>query len=158
LARTRQGYARHVPKGGGSRNGQARRQDVINSARLLIVDDSDDVRAGLRSLVRGEPGLEIVGEANDGKQALEACDRLQPDLVLMDVGMPVMDGLTATRVIRQKWPHMRVLLFSLSDARGYVREAGDVGAVGYVVKGTGRTEILLAIRQALAAPDGTPKH
>src|ERR671938_18216 len=88
-------------------------------ARLLIVDDHELVRASLRLLLSGEPALAIIGEATNGQEALEHCRNLQPDLVLMNLRMPIMDGLTATRLIRQAWPGTQVLLQSISESPEY---------------------------------------
>jgi DNA-binding NarL/FixJ family response regulator len=119
-------------------------------ARLLVVDDHDLARAGLRSLLGGERGVEIVGEASSGRDAVVLCRRLRPDLVLMDVRMPDMDGLTATRAIKQESPATSVILFTFYENPDYLLEALKAGVAGYLLKGSSRQEIVSAIRQVVA--------
>jgi DNA-binding NarL/FixJ family response regulator len=118
-------------------------------AQILIVDDHDLARAGVRRLLRGARDLDIVAEASTGREALELCLQLHPDLVLMDVRLADMDGLSATRSIRQAVPDTRVLLFTLYEAADYMAEALQAGAAGYVLKGASRQELLEAINRAL---------
>jgi DNA-binding NarL/FixJ family response regulator len=125
------------------RVGRARR------AQVLIVDDHDLARAGVRKLLTGAPNLEVVGEASSGHTALGMCRLLHPDLVLMDVRLADMDGLTATRIIRQASPTTRVLLFTMYEAADYSAESLRAGAAGYVLKGATRKELLTAINVAL---------
>jgi DNA-binding NarL/FixJ family response regulator len=122
---------------------------AVPVARLLIVDDHQLTRSGLRSVLAGESTLEVVGEARTGQEALTLCRRLRPDLVLMDVRMPDLDGLTATRVINQEYPGARVLLITLNENPLYLREALQAGATGYVLKGATKAEIIHAVKQAL---------
>src|SRR3954454_307509 len=119
-------------------------------ASLVIVDDPELARAGLRRLLRGARGLEVVGEAATGHEAIDLCLRLHPDLVLMDVRLSDIDGLPATRAIRQQAPDTRVLLLTMYEASDYVAEARRAAAAGYLLKGISRTELLEAIRRALA--------
>jgi DNA-binding NarL/FixJ family response regulator len=126
------------------------------TARLLIVDDHDLARAGVRKLLAGAAGLEVVGEAASGREALSLCRRLQPDLVLMDVRLPDMDGMQATGAIRAAAPRCRVLLFTLYEAADYLLGAVQAGAVGYLLKGANRRELLAAVRRALRTPSPTP--
>lgn len=116
---------------------------------MLIVDDHDLARAGLLRLLRDAPGLKVVAEASTGGEALALCRELRPDLVLMDVRLDDMDGLTATRNIREAVPTTRVLLFTMYEHADYKEEAFRAGAAGYVLKGARRSELLAAIRQAL---------
>jgi len=119
-------------------------------ARLAIVDDHDLARAGLRGMIAGERGLEIVGEAVNGRQALALCRRLRPDLVLMDVRMPDLDGLVATRAIKQECPGTSVILVTMHENADYLLEAIKAGAAGYVLKGATKRELVSAVRRVLA--------
>jgi DNA-binding NarL/FixJ family response regulator len=120
-------------------------------ARLLIVDDHALARAGMRQLLRSAHQVEIVGEAGDGREAIGMAKRLRPDLVLMDVRLPDMHGLAATRAIRAALPEISVLLITMYEAPEYASEAERAGAAGYVLKGATRRELLEALRGALRA-------
>jgi DNA-binding NarL/FixJ family response regulator len=119
-----------------------------NSVRLLIADDHALVRQGLRGVLEREPDIEIVGEAHNGREAVELCRALDPTLVLMDVRMPEMDGLEATRAIKHERPEVGVLMVTMHDNQDYVREATKAGAAGYVLKDAPRDELLGAVRRA----------
>src|SRR5215218_690000 len=103
-------------------------------ARLLLADDHELVRAGLRHMLSREQDLEVVGEATNGLEAVELCRRLKPDLVLMDVRMPQMDGLKAMRTIKAEQPEVCVLVVSTYENPEYMFEALKAGAAGYVLK------------------------
>jgi DNA-binding NarL/FixJ family response regulator len=118
-------------------------------ARLLIVDDHDLMRETTRRMLEGEPDLEVVGEAVNGRHASELCRQLRPDLVLMDVRMPEMDGLTATRAIKEEIPAISVLLVTAYESEDYRREAASAGAAGYILKDAPRQQMLEAVRKAL---------
>ena len=118
-------------------------------ARLLVTDDHDLVREGIRAMLDEEPGLEVVGEAADGQEALEACRWLQPNLVLMDVRMPRMDGLAATRAIKREFPATSILMVTMHQDSDYLFEALKAGAAGYVLKESSQEEVLDAVRQVL---------
>ncbi len=119
------------------------------SVRLLITDDHELARAGLRSLLEGERGLEIVGEASTGLEAVKMCRRLQPDVVLMDVRMPDMDGLAATRTIKQDMPGVSIVMVTMHENPDYLLEAIKAGAAGYLLKGATRKELLTTLRQVV---------
>lgn len=121
------------------------------SIRLLIADDHALVRSGLRSMLQREPGIEIVGEARNGREAVELCRSLRPDLVLMDVRMPEMDGLEATRAIKQEFPETAVLMVTMHENRDYMLEATKAGAAGYVLKDASRNELISAVRRVVDA-------
>ena len=121
----------------------------LPAARLIVVDDHELARAGLRSLLADEARLQVVGEATTGREALALCRRLRPDLVLMDVRMPDLDGLAATRAIRQEHPHTQVILLTMHENPVYLLEALKVGAAGYVLKGASKREVVHAVRQVL---------
>jgi two-component system, NarL family, response regulator LiaR len=118
-------------------------------ARLLIADDHALVREGLRTMLTGEEGIEVIAEANDGRQALDICRELGPDLVLMDVRMPVMDGLEATRKIKAEMPQTSVLMVTMHENPDYLFDAVKAGAAGYVLKDASGERLLGAIRRTL---------
>jgi len=119
-------------------------------ARLLIAEDHALVREGLRAMLAGEPDLEVVGEAEDGGEAVEMCRSLAPDLVLMDVRMPEMDGLEATKRIKEAQPGVIVLMVTTHRDPDYLFEAVRSGAVGYVLKESSNAQLLGAVRGALS--------
>ena len=103
-------------------------------ARLVIADDHELARMGLRSMLAGEPDLEVVGEAATGREALTVCSRLRPDLVLMDVRMPELDGLAATEAVKAACPATSVIIVTLYEDPDYLLQAIRAGAAGYVLK------------------------
>ena len=117
---------------------------------LVIVDDQGMVRAGFRSLLDGEPGLEVVGEASDGEQAVSVVRRLQPDVTLMDIRMPVLDGLAATRRIVEEGIPTKVLVLTTFDLDEYVFEALRAGASGFLLKDAPAEELAAAVRTVAA--------
>jgi DNA-binding NarL/FixJ family response regulator len=114
--------------------------------RVFIVDDQIIIRQGLRSLLESKPDLQIVGEAENGQRAIEQVEALQPDVVLMDVRMPVMDGVAATQFIGQRFPNSKVLVLTTFDDDEYVYQAMKFGAMGYLLKDTPSEELAQAIR------------
>ena len=118
-------------------------------ARLLIADDHALVREGLRTMLSGEEGIEVIAEANDGQQALALCRDLKPDLVLMAVRMPVMDGLEATRNIKQEMPKTSVMMVTMHENPDYLFEAVKAGAAGYVLKDASGERLLSAVSRTL---------
>lgn len=120
--------------------------------RLLIADDHEPFRRGLRAMLRGEGELAIVGEAADGPAAIVRAESLQPDVILMDLKMPVIDGLEATRRILHTSPHIRVLVLTMADDAESVFTALQAGARGYLLKGALKADVLRAIR-AVASGD-----
>ena len=118
-------------------------------ARLVIVDDHHLLRRGFRSLLAGEPDLEVVGEASNGREAIELCRRLRPDFVLMDVRMPEMDGLAATRELKRELPDIAVLIMTMHENMDYLLEALDAGAAGYVLKDSPAERLISAVRRTL---------
>ncbi len=117
--------------------------------RVLIVDDHEIVREGLTTLLEAEPGIEVIGEASDGAEALELTAALAPHVVLMDVALPKLDGIEVTRQLRKANPAVQVLLLTGNFGKDLrVREAVQAGAVGYLLKDILRAELVHAIKRA----------
>jgi len=114
--------------------------------RVLLADDHTLVRAGLRKLLESIANVEVIGEADNGLALLELAEKLQPDLVLMDISMPGLNGLETTARIVQGWPGIRVVILSMHQNEEYVRQALRHGAVGYLLKDSAPLELDLAIR------------
>lgn len=114
--------------------------------RLLLVDDQSLIRRGLKALLKGTEGLEIVGEADNGQIALEQIAILNPDVILMDVRMPVMDGVATTREISQRFPQIKVIVLTTFDDDQYIAQAMQYGAAGYLLKDTPPEELVQAIQ------------
>ncbi len=117
----------------------------VMAIRILVVDDHPIVRQGLKTLLEGQSGWEVVGEASDGLEALDKADSLQPDVVVLDVTMPKMHGLEACRLLRQKTPGPEILFVTQHDSPHMMREALDAGARGYVVKSNAARDLLEAV-------------
>jgi DNA-binding NarL/FixJ family response regulator len=117
--------------------------------RIVIVDDHALVRAGLRRLLADDPGIEVVGEAGNGLLAITAVDLLAPDLVLMDLAMPDMNGIEATTEIKRRFPEVRVLVMTMHKSAEYVHASLKAGADGYILKETERDEFFAAIHSVL---------
>ena len=129
---------------------RARPESGNGKAQIVIVDDHDLARDGLKDMLVDEPGLEVVGEAANGLQAITLCARLRPDLVMMDVRMPEMDGLTATRGIKKSYPRTSVLMMTMHENPDYMFEALKAGAAGYVLKDATQDDVVDAVRQVLS--------
>ena len=126
--------------------------------RVLIADDHGIVRSGLRMLLENAPGIEVIGEAADGAAARELAVRERPDLAILDVKMPKLTGLQATREIREQAPDVSVLILSMYDDEQYLFEALKAGASGYVLKAQADSDLLEAVRAvARGEPFLTPK-
>lgn len=122
------------------------RRQTVNGIRVLIVDDHTVLRDTLRLLLELNGEVEVVGEACDGRQAIDLADQLKPDVVLMDTAMPGLNGIEATAQIRKRLPRTKVLVLSGYGHEDQVRAALRAGASGYVLKSSGSDELLLAIR------------
>ncbi len=118
----------------------------MTDATIVLADDHTLVRAGLRSLLESLGSFQVVGEAADGREAVRLARQLSPDIVLMDIAMPGLNGLDATARIAREAPASRVIILSMHTAENYVLEALRAGAVGYVVKDAAVTELDLALR------------
>jgi len=117
--------------------------------RVLIVDDHVVVRRGLRSMMAGAQDVEIVGEAANAGEALERATELQPDIVLLDIRMPGMDGLRLLRCLGEKLPHIKVIILTNYDEEQFLLEAFRAGAYGYLLKNVGRELLLDALRKTM---------
>ncbi|WP_041738909.1 response regulator transcription factor [Calothrix sp. PCC 6303] len=114
--------------------------------RLLLVDDQSIIRQGIKSLLESQPDFEVVGEAENGKQAISQVEILQPDVVLMDVRMPITDGVAATKAITQQFPLVKVLILTTFDDDEYISQGMRFGAKGYLLKDTPLEPLVNAIR------------
>lgn len=117
--------------------------------RVVVADDHEMARAGLRALLGGLPSLQVIAEARNGAEAIDLATRLQPDLLLLDLRMPDIDGLQVIRHLRRRPPMPCVVVVTVHDNIQYLREARDAGAHGYVLKDVGRSELLAAIEIAV---------
>lgn len=119
---------------------------MTEKIRILIVDDHPIVRSGLHSLLMAESDIDVVGEATDGKEGIEKTEALQPNVVLMDISMPNVDGLNATRQIKSKFPEVQILVLSMHRSDEYFFEMLRAGASGYILKTAKTSDLLEAIR------------
>ncbi|MFL7891962.1 MAG: response regulator [Anaerolineales bacterium] len=120
----------------------------MEKIRLLIVDDHPVVRDGLRGMLENQPDFEIAGDASEGSEAVQLVESLHPDIVLMDLRMPVMDGVTALREIKIQNPQVQVLVLTTYDSDADILPAIEAGAAGYLLKDSSREELFSAIRAA----------
>lgn len=116
--------------------------------RVLLADDHTIVRKGLRSLLEAERGIEVVEEAQDGREAVAKVEQLLPDVVVMDISMPLLNGLEATRQIRELFPEVQVVILTVHTNEEYIYQILRAGASGYVVKRAAPNELMLAIQAA----------
>ncbi|MBZ5622981.1 MAG: response regulator transcription factor [Acidobacteriia bacterium] len=116
-------------------------------ARILLADDHSFILAGIRSLL--EPHYDLVGQVGDGRSLVEATGRLKPDLVILDVTMPLLNGIDAARQIKKVWPQAKLLFLSMHASPVYLREALDAGGSGYVLKSSAVEELRTAIQKVL---------
>ena len=117
--------------------------------KVLIVDDHAAVRRGVQSILQTSPEWEFCGEANNGKQAVELAEELKPEIIIMDVSMPVLNGLEATRIIHDSMPATKILLLTLHNSVELVRSAFRAGARGYVLKSDAENELVRALNIVL---------
>jgi len=132
----------------------------LTPIRVMIVDDHDMVRKGLATFLKVQADLELIGEAGGGEEAVRLCEQLQPDVILMDLVMPEMNGPTATRAIRERWPQIQVIALTSFGEKELVQEALQAGAISYLLKNVSADDLAKAIRAAHAgrptlAPEAT---
>lgn len=123
---------------------------VADSIRVMIVDDHTMVRRGLATFLKVKADLELVGEASSGQEALLVCEQVQPDVILMDLVMPKMDGTAVTRVIRERWPQIQVVALTSFQEKELVQGALQAGAISYLLKNISADGLAEAIREAYA--------
>lgn len=123
---------------------------MTKTTRIVLAEDHRILREGLRAIFASEPDLELAGEATDGREAIDQARELQPDLVILDLSMPRMDGLAALKEIKRVAPQTRVLIMTVHRTEEYVFQAIEDGADGYLLKDASATELLLAVRSVLA--------
>ncbi|MGZ4337232.1 MAG: response regulator [Gaiellaceae bacterium] len=143
---------------------EAKRKDSpAAAARVIIADDHPMFRAGVRErLEKLDSGIDVVGEASDGQEAYELCGRLRPDVVLLDIAMPRLNGIEATRKIKAEWPEIGILVLTLYDDEQYIYALIDAGAAGYLLKTADGSELADAVHrirqgEAVLSPAVTQK-
>ncbi|MCX7856041.1 MAG: response regulator transcription factor [Anaerolineae bacterium] len=114
--------------------------------KVLIADDHAIVRAGLRALIASEPSLELAGEAAGGYEAIDLVEKSRPDILLLDISMPDLDGIAVTKKLKPQYPDLRILILTVHEDEALLREAIRAGASGYVLKRAAESELLSAIR------------
>ncbi|MFQ6058798.1 MAG: response regulator [Anaerolineae bacterium] len=117
----------------------------MNKIRVLLADDHTILREGIRALLAAQPDIEVVGEASNGREAVAKARELKPDVILMDIAMPLLNGLEATRQIKKEHPEMDVLVLTMHDSEEYVSQILGAGAAGYVVKKAAASDLVSAI-------------
>ena len=118
----------------------------MDKIRIVLADDHTILRNGIRAILDDEPGMEIVGEADDGRTAVNVACQLKPDIVIMDIAMPLLNGLEATRQIRRTCPGVKVIILTMHDNEEYVIQMLEAGAMGYILKDAAARELIQAIR------------
>ena len=118
--------------------------------KILLADDHQMFVDGIKSIIEGEVGIVVIGEANNGVQVIKAVENQKPDVILMDIRMPVMDGVAATRYLTKHFPEIPVLALSMFDQEEDVIEMLEAGAFGYIIKNTGKKELITAINAVMS--------
>ena len=129
--------------------GRKREEHLLSSIRILVVDDYEGWRRQARLLLQAHPGLQVICEASDGSEAVQRADELRPDLILLDIGLPKLNGLEAARQIRKLAPESKILFLTQESSADVVQKALSLGALGYVVKAHANSELLAAVKAVL---------
>lgn len=123
---------------------------TMKKTRIIIADDHSVVRSGLRLLLQSSPDFTVVAEAEDGEEAVALVDRHKPDVVIMDISMPKLNGIEATGIMKQSSPDLKIIILTVHEDEEYVYQMLRAGASGYVLKSAGKKEIFAAIESALS--------
>ncbi|PUA43519.1 DNA-binding response regulator [Pseudomonas protegens] len=115
--------------------------------RLVLADDHEVTRTGFVALLAGNPEFEVVGQARDGEEALALCEQLRPDIAILDIRMPRLNGLGAARLLQQRQPEVKVVIFTMDDSPDHLEAAMTAGAVGYLLKDASRDEVIGALQR-----------
>ena len=121
--------------------------------RLVLADDHEVTRTGFVALLAGHPQFEVVGQARDGQEAVALCERLLPDIVILDIRMPLLNGLGAARRLQQRLPGLKVVIFTMDDSPDHLEAAMNAGAVGYLLKDASRSEVIDALQRVAAGEE-----
>jgi two-component system, NarL family, response regulator NreC len=121
---------------------------VLSDIKVLLVDDHQILREGLKMVLDAQPGIAVIGEAGDGRQAIEMVEALHPDVVVMDIAMPNMNGAEATRQITHRYPDVQVVILTMHENQQYLAQIIDAGARGAVLKRSAGTELVAAVKAA----------
>lgn len=121
----------------------------MKKIRVLLVDDHTILREGIRSILNAQPHIKVIAEAEDGRSAVKLACELEPDIVLMDICMPLLNGVEATRQIKKYRPHIQVLILSMHDNEEFIRSVLSLGAMGYILKDADTNELLDAIQAVM---------
>lgn len=119
---------------------------MVDKIRILLADDHTILRNGIRAILEDEPGMVVVGEAEDGRTAVSLACQLKPDIVIMDIAMPLLNGLEATRQIKRSCPGVKVIILSMHDNEEYIVQVLEAGAMGYILKDAAARELINALR------------
>ncbi|NWA25399.1 response regulator transcription factor [Pseudomonas gingeri] len=126
---------------------------MTQALRLVLADDHEVTRTGFVALLAGHPQFDVVGQARDGQEAVELCERLLPDIVILDIRMPVLNGLGAARILQQRLPALKVLIFTMDDSPDHLEAAMNAGAMGYLLKDASRDEVIHALQRIAAGEE-----
>lgn len=125
-------------------------EEKMETIKAILADDHGVVRSGIKSLLESEGDIQVIAEADNGQEAIHKVETYTPDLAILDIRMPVMNGIEATQKIRKMAPHTKVLILSMHDDENYVLQSVECGASGYLLKGSSKDEFLRAVRKVYA--------